>query len=218
MLSASFPAGKALVGRVPGAFRGPVGDAVAALADGHLAAVPACAAGTLISTASQIRRRAKVPLAHARAVDQHLHVGGVGEFAAQRQVVGQPLDHHRGLLGRVPVVAIAMSASHTRRFRQQAAAAIWRTRSFSAKAVVSARCRPSIEQLIVVALPIGVDAVVLAFFSSRSAASLRAHRPGRIERQPNQRKSLVAELVAAVPRLVERVFRRAAVVASAYTV
>ena len=66
-----------------------------------------------------------MPLAHARAVHQHLDVRRVGEFAAQRQVIGQPLDHHRRLLGRVPVVSVAMFCEPARRFRHQPAGAIF---------------------------------------------------------------------------------------------
>src|ERR1039458_7896171 len=97
------------VGGVPTVGGGPVGNAVAALADCDLAATPG-----LRRRNFNLPRRGedifgtKVAFAYACAIHENLDVGGVGELAAQGDVIGEPLDHHRGLFGRVPIVAFAM--------------------------------------------------------------------------------------------------------------
>ena len=84
MLSASCPCWNELaVGGVPTVFRRPVGDAVAALAHRHLAAAGRLRRGDLdLPGQREAIFGAKVPLADARAVDQHLNIGAISQLAA----------------------------------------------------------------------------------------------------------------------------------------
>ncbi len=162
---------------------------------------PACAAGTLICHgAANASSGPKCLLAHARAVHQHFHVGRVGQFAAQRQVIGQSLDHHRRLLGRVPVVAIAMFGEPARRFRHQPARAILHQQQLERE---GRRLRrgivPEIEQAVVRALPVRIDVSCVRLLLEQICSLLCATIICRSQRQPGQRQSLVAQLVADCP-------------------
>jgi len=183
-----------LICRVPRAIRRPVGEAVAALANDDLAATGRLGCGNLDAPwGGESVARSEVPLTRARAVHEHFHIGRVGEFAAERHVIREPLDHHCRLLRGIPIVAVTMARQPDGCLGQEAARAILLDEQLDGEGrCLAGSIVPIFHQAVVVPFPVHIDVADLGFLFEQGGCFMRTRIADGIEREAQQGQAFVA--------------------------